>query len=518
MSIPFPFSLKERSHIPKVMGTEHPDNATPARFLDPPRAKIMVNDEIEEFHYMFKKLEMDEVMLDAEGKAAEATPVMKLLPLDMAFYKKNTLGKDLFITFRVPNTEHRKDYRLPNAFQTILTSTRFMQGEFNLKQPPLLEVLLPMTVDGHQPFRVLKQFHETAVSEHKIWNDASESQDFVGVIPLVEEPKYMINYKNLLYEYISDIKNEYGFQPDYLRTMIARSDPAMLGGLISATLGAKIALSENYLFEKETGIKVFPIIGAGTLLNRGSYSPDRVDEFFETYPGTKTITAQSAFRYDYDEKLVKKGIERSKVLIDKSKPVIYSEEEKTIIAKIIDKSEREYRKHMTPLIPMIVEFAKFVPMNRERLLHIGFLSYGRKIRGKKETLPRAISFTSVFYTAGIPPEFIGVPETISSLTGNEKKMLFRAYPNFLEQLKHAAPYFSYENLHILSNKWPHLKRLADSIRKFSAENKIRLGPSTSEQILHRNHISNAAQYYLLGKHDLFAKALVKAGMNRKALG
>ncbi|MEK6967275.1 MAG: phosphoenolpyruvate carboxylase, partial [Nanoarchaeota archaeon] len=308
---PFPFNLKERTHIPAVMGTEHPDNASQARFLHTPSAKIMVNDEIEEFHYMFKKLGLDEVMLDAEGKAAEATPLMKLIPLDMGYYKKKVVGKDIFITFRVPNPEHKKDYRLPNAFQTILTSTRFIEGEFKLKHPPLLEAILPMTVDGHQPFRVLKRFHQTAQSEHKIWND-THNHDFISVIPLVEEPKYMLKFKQLLYDYVSDIKNNFGFVPQYLRTMIARSDPAMMGGLISATLGAKVAISENYLFERETGIKIYPIIGVGTLLARGLYSPDTVDEFFKTYPGVKTVTVQSAFRYDYDEKSVRKAVSRTK--------------------------------------------------------------------------------------------------------------------------------------------------------------------------------------------------------------
>lgn len=514
---PFPFNLRERKHIPMIMGTEHPDNASPARFLNPPSAKIMVKDEIAEFHYMFKKLGLDEVMLDAEGKAAEATPLMKLLPLDMEYYRKNVVGRNLFITFRVPNLEHKRDYRLPNSFQTILTSTRFMQGEFGLKQPPLLEAILPMTVNGHQPFRVMKWFHDTARSERKIWNDA-HNHDFIGVIPLVEEPRHMLHFKQLLYDYVHDIKNSFGFVPQYLRTMIARSDPAMMGGLISATLGAKVAISENYLFEKETGIKVFPIIGVGTLLTRGLYSPATIDEFFRTYPGVKTVTVQSAFRYDYDEKSVRKAVSRTKKIIGIVKPVIYSEEEKVVISKIIEKAEREYRRQMLPLLPMVLELSRFVPMNRERLLHIGFLSYARKIRGKKDSLPRAINFTAVFYTAGLPPEFLGVAGALASLTQAEKKLLSRAYPNLVSQLKYSAPYFNEENLLILSKKWPVIRKALESVKKFAEENNIKLGPQNSEQILHRNHASNAIQHYLAGDYNLFVSSLVKAGKCRHALG
>ena len=167
---------------------------------------------------------------------------------------------------------------------------------------------------------------------------------------------------------------------------------------------------------------------------------------------------------------------------------------------------------------MVLELSKFVPMNRERLLHIGILSYARKIKGKKDSLPRAINFTAVFYTAGLPPEFLGIASTIASLTQSEKELFSRVYPNLVSQLNYSAPYFNEENLLILSHKWPHLRKVCASVKKFAAENGIKLGPRNSEQILHRNHISNAVQHYFAGDYKLFVSSLVKAGKCRHALG
>ncbi|HLD19303.1 MAG TPA: phosphoenolpyruvate carboxylase, partial [Candidatus Nanoarchaeia archaeon] len=116
------------------------------------------------------------------------------------------------------------------------------------------------------------------------------------------------------------------------------------------------------------------------------------------------------------------------------------------------------------------------------------------------------------------PEFLGVAGALASLTQAEKRILWRVYPNLVSQLKYSAPYFNEENLMILSKKWPHLRRALESVKKFAEDNNIKLGPQNSEQILHRNHVSNAVQHYLAGEYHLFVSSLVKAGKCRHALG
>jgi len=103
----------------------------------------------------------------------------------------------------------------------------------------------------------------------------------------------------MLLNYIEQFNKKFDCSVDYIRPFIARSDPALTSGFVPAVIAAKTAISEFYKFENETGIKVYPIIGPGSLYFRGGMSPSTIDEFLRGYKGVRTVTIQSAFRYDY---------------------------------------------------------------------------------------------------------------------------------------------------------------------------------------------------------------------------
>ena len=53
---------------------------------------------------------------------------------------------------------------------------------------------------------------------------------------------------------------------------------------------------------------VFPIIGVGSLPFRGGLSPNTVKSFLDEYAGIRTVTIQSAFRYDYPYDEARKAV------------------------------------------------------------------------------------------------------------------------------------------------------------------------------------------------------------------
>ena len=88
--------------IPKTMSTQHPDNAMMPSWISG-KSIISNEDEIEEAYIAYKNLDIKEVMWDAEGKDVDTHVIRKLFSKDREFFDKNILGKDIFLTYRVPN-------------------------------------------------------------------------------------------------------------------------------------------------------------------------------------------------------------------------------------------------------------------------------------------------------------------------------------------------------------------------------------------------------------------------------
>ena len=75
------------SLIPKVMSTQHPDNATPAPFAD--EAGVLKGEgEVEEAVSVFE-MGCDEQMWDSEGKEADNQVVRKLLTSYPDFFRND---------------------------------------------------------------------------------------------------------------------------------------------------------------------------------------------------------------------------------------------------------------------------------------------------------------------------------------------------------------------------------------------------------------------------------------------
>lgn len=497
------------------MATQHPDNAMAPFWEKNGDGFVSSQEEMLELYTAFKELGCDEYMWDWEGKYVDEAIVERLLTEYLPYFQKHQLGKDKFLTFRIPNIWQERGYSLARAFMSILTAADITR-DCKLNSPPLFEVILPMTTSAQQIIHIQKTFQRLAEIKHKLFHDQNKKFTHIEVIPLIESVEDMFKIKKLFENYFVLHQKSFHQKIKYLRPFIARSDPALISGLIPAVIGSKIALSEMYQWGKKRNVPVYPIIGCGSLPFRGSLAPGYIEKFIEEYKGIRTITVQSAFRYDFKLPKVKKAIALLKKQLPKKLPYQFSPYETQNLYKIIKASEKIYRETITSIAPTIFKMSAAVPSRRERRLHIGLLGYARKI-GKLK-FPRAINFTAALYSLGVPPELIATGRTLQLIHKNRvyQEIFDCAYLHIKHDLIRAGRRLNKENLKLLSqsNKaWKDIQKDVELIEQYF---KITLGPQKPHDFLHRNATSNV--YFLKKNKEDFSQAILAAGKLRKSLG
>lgn len=499
--------------IPATMSTQHPDNASSVYWCN--KAFLNTTDEIEEAYRVFKELGCDEYMWDWEGKFVDEAVIDKLFRRYTSYFKKHPIGKEKFLTYRIPNIWTERGYRLARAFMNILTSADLAQ-ELKFHAPPIFEVILPMTKSAKQIIETEEMFRKIARLKCEVFKHGKQCtfQD-IQVIPLIERIEDLTNIDPILEPYIRFYRKTYGKPLSYLRPFIARSDPALNSGLIPAVISAKAALSQLYLLSNRTGIPFYPIIGTGSLPFRGSVNPLNIKEAIKEYSGVRTITIQSAFKYDYAAKDVKSALASIKKTLPKLKPVIFSAKEVEIIKRINQVALKPYKQTVEQLSPFINRMAACIPARRERMLHIGLFGYSRGVG--KVSLPRAIPFTAAFYSLGVPPEFIGTGRALRKIKQlGLLDFLKRAYVNLARDLFHAGKYLNRENLSKLSKKIPAFRYIEEDVLAVEEVFGEELGPYKSHHFLHRNLASNV-YYKIEMKLDVSAD-IIEAAKLRRSLG
>ncbi|MEZ0344729.1 MAG: phosphoenolpyruvate carboxylase [Caldimicrobium sp.] len=430
--------------IPRIMSTQHPDNVSLPFFAETP--DMSGEDEIQEAYYAFSHLGCDEQMWDSEGKEVDDFVVKKLLTRYPHFFRKKRLGEEIFLTLRVPNPAVEKEEAkiLVEALESIPRSMDAAKLFYGENPPaPIFEVILPMTTSAEDLNRVY-YFYKNFISgkQHQpIYEGSITVAEWVGdflpekinVIPLFEDVTYMLKADEILREYLKD-KEE-----SYLRVFLARSDPALNYGVISAVLGNKIALRRIYKLSQEIEKELFPILGAGSPPFRGNLSPYTVDYVLSEYPCVETFTVQSAFKYDNPIEDVITAIKRLKNFV---RYPIESFDEK-LAFKFIKKTSKEYQDIVERIAPLINLISRYIPKRRMRKLHVGLFGYSRQLG--KVTLPRAIGFCAACYSIGLPPEIFG----FSALKKEELKALKEIYKNLEIDLSIAMRYFNPKSLELV---------------------------------------------------------------------
>lgn len=466
--------------IPATMVSQHPDHARRPYWHN--QEFISTQEEAKECFLSFSDLKVSEYKWDWEGKLVDESVVERLLGEHLLFFKKHPLGQEKFLTFRLPNPKVETEFRLGRAFMGLLSAAGLAR-QIGFEHPPIFEVILPMTETAQEIIAIQEAFQEIASLKHPLYNFEKEMMKHIEVIPLFEQVETIMNSHRLLFEYLELHRQRFGHSPGYLRPYLARSDPALNSGLVPTVLAVKIALSYYRDFEKTTGIRLFPIIGSGSLPFRGGLTPEKTEEFLQEYRGIKTALLQGAFRYDYTKTKVINAIDFLEKNLPKGEASQINSIEEKRLKKVIAVFTPLYRRTVEEIAPLVNQIARHLPRRRERVQHIGLFGYSRGVGRVK--LPRAIGFTASLYSLGVPPEIIGAGRGIKQAkkTG-ELELLEKYYLHLRTDLRRAGRFVNREKIIKLSRRsavWSAILEDVVEVEKYLGEE---LSPLTREEKEH----------------------------------
>jgi len=515
------------------MSTQHPDNASVPAWSE--SEIIGGNAEILEAFFAYETLGCEEVMWDAEGKDVDTRVVRKLLDKYQDCFRTHVLGKDRFLTYRIPNPriEVAEKKVAVETLQNIPVAHDVASVFYKKETTPIFEVILPFTTHGREPIWLFNYYRKTIASDEEVMLDESTTtEDWVGsfkpkkinVIPLVEDFDSILSVDKIVTPYIKAV------HPKYIRVFIARSDPALNYGLFCATLLSKIALSKLKNLEKQTNIKVHPIIGVGSKPFRGHLSPENADNFLREYNGLATVTIQSAFRYDYPLDQVKDCVTLLNNKLPNNEPANINPTEENVLLNILRKCRKHYEETIERLAPLINRISTYVPQRRTRKLHIGLFGYSRNVAGIN--LPRAIPFSAALYSIGLPPEFFGV-KVLDNLTDQEWGITHKYYVNMEHDLRTVGGYVSWENMSMFMENTQKIAHLASmnpeslctglaivqsDLKAVEEKLNIKLGPNSPAQKRHENFANNFLIAFIEREEDEARKSLIETAKIRRCLG
>ncbi len=430
------------------MSTQHPDNVTVPHFAEKP---IMDgDDEVKEAHYAFT-LGIDEQLWDAEGKEVDNFVVKKLLTRYEDYFHNHILGKDKFLTLRVPNPDIEKHEGkiLLEALHSIPRNFDIATAFYAHDIPPVFEVVMPMCDSEKQIIRVHEYYKRFIIKnqEKKIYNNDITLAHWLGpmnpkdirVTPLFETKEAILHADASVQKYLryEKIKNQQ-------RVWFARSDPALQYGSLAAVLLIKIGLTKLHSLQEKTSIDILPILGCGSAPFRGNCTPHNASNLLAGYPSMHTFTVQSAFKYDFPMPEVRNAVKTFNTARRKEPLPI----DIPAALKIINNAEREYQKALPIIAGKVNLLTSHIPERRKRKLHIGLFGYARQ--HQSTPLPRAIKFCASLYSLGLPPELLG----LSAVSEKDLEKIRDWYKNIDTDMADALQYLNKDNLHL----FPELKQ------------------------------------------------------------
>jgi phosphoenolpyruvate carboxylase len=422
------------------MSTQHPDNVNSPFFSD---SEVLAGEtEIKETYYVYSHLGIAEQMWDCEGKDVDSRVVEKLLSRYPKFFSENTLGKDVFLTLRVPNpnVEKAQGKILLETLESIPLNYD-VAAVSGSSVAPVWEVILPMCTSGAELDRIYDYYKKVVVGKKGTMVGGITVSEWVGKfapeeirpIPLVEDRASLSSADTIVGDFLKGKKFE------YQRVFLARSDPALNYGSLSAVLLNKLCLQRLHRLQEKTSVEILPIIGVGSAPFRGNLKPSNASNCLREYPSVQTFTLQSSFKYDYPESMVRSGVEAINGSA-RSRPLAVDE---MLVNMIVDKVSEQYQKEVAALSGLISVLSRHNPSRRARKLHIGLFGYSRSLKGI--SLPRAIPFCSALYSIGVPPELLG----LSALSEKELDTVRTMYLSFDEDMADALQYACKRNMELL---------------------------------------------------------------------
>jgi phosphoenolpyruvate carboxylase len=478
-------------------------------------------DEVREAYINFA-MGIQEVMWDAEGKDVDSHVVRKLLSSYSGFFREHVLGRDVFLTYRIPNPRLESADRkvFAEILESIPLASDVARAFYGADATPVFEVILPFTKSSSELLDVVSYYERVVAAKGDVkLAGGSTVRDLVGdfrperleVIPLLEDMESMFSASTIMDEYYRALR------PAYVRVFLARSDPAVQHGMFAAMLAVKVALSEVHGLLSRHDLPVFPILGVGSLPFRGGLSPRRRDLVMREYGGVSTFTVQSAFRYDYPDWEVEEAVAAMNTARVPPPKLLGVDEEERARA-LARRCEAVYVGRLQAVAGAVNAIAGMLPRRRTRKLHVGTFGYSRNVAGI--ALPRAIAFTGALYSIGIPPEILGAA-CLRDLGEGDWRLLEELYLNAKNDLEEAAQFYDEENLEEAARIFGIPADALRAIKDDAAAVEWFLGRSVGPRELRARRHSALAKLFLISTLEDSAEAghyLEEAARARMAIG
>jgi phosphoenolpyruvate carboxylase len=159
--------------IPHTMSTQHPDNAFAPSWQE--ERVIEGNGEVYEAYFAYSELGCQEVMWDSEGKDTDIRVLRKSLTANGDYFKEHVIGRDVFLTYRIPNPRVEVAERkiVVETLQNIAVSSDVASAFYKMDVTPIFEVILPFTTNSAELLCLYNYYRKAIVGVEDIELDAS---------------------------------------------------------------------------------------------------------------------------------------------------------------------------------------------------------------------------------------------------------------------------------------------------------------------------------------------------------
>src|SRR4030065_2163254 len=157
----------EGSKIPRTMSTQHPDNVKHPSWSN--SEIIDGNAEILEAYFAYETLGCQEVMWDAEGKDVDTRVVRKLLEKYQDYFRGHVIGKDIFLTYRIPNPriEVVEKKVAVETLKNIPVAYDVASLFYKKETTPIFEVILPFTTNGNELVTLFNYYKKAIIADEE---------------------------------------------------------------------------------------------------------------------------------------------------------------------------------------------------------------------------------------------------------------------------------------------------------------------------------------------------------------
>jgi phosphoenolpyruvate carboxylase len=450
--------------LPRVMGTQHPDNVSAVPFGD--SARVDSKGEEDEVFYNISALNIPELMIDYERKRGGTTPLWDWLQTCAECLQEKQVGRDFRVTPRLPNGDRDRDDPYFWQSQGIFANSVLVMDRLGLDWQPVTEFIIPDVTDGRTVAKTERAILDRYLMEtrhYSMFGQGTRFPDredfFVQGIPLIENVDHLMD-PGPIWETLVRVREELcGIKTRVQRSFIARSDPALKAGMVPALIAARAALAEGERFGLQNGIRIPQIVGIGSAPFRGGLTPDpeRIAAVVKTYLGAATLTVQSAFRYDYPVADVVRAVQNIRDLLSAeigaesagdSGNALPDPEAISRLKPLVKRLEALYQQSYAELMPVVLKVAAQVPSHRERYDKVEVTGQDRSIGGLPAV--RAIKYAASCYSLGVPPGVLGL-RGLAGLDGSERTEFTQACPTLDYWLREELAWLDPEALSFLES-------------------------------------------------------------------